>query len=313
MSGLGFGVRFGVHTGLQYTTTDELQALWRRVEASGFDWISIWDHFYSADLKITPEGTTSGSHCLEAVTMHAALAATTERVRCGSLVYCALYRHPAVLANTMATIDNLAHGRVTLGLGAGWHEAEFAAYGIPFPPAGVRLRMLDEAIQCVRLLLTEEVANFDGEHFQLRDARCDPKPAQARLPLWIGGGGEKVTLRIAARHADGWNVAFVPPEVYRDKVEVLSTHCADAGRDPASIEKTVNVTLARSSDVLRERFGDAAEYVGRSALTGGVQEMVDRVGDYADAGAETIIVATRAPFDPEELERFAADVLPAFA
>ena len=115
----------------------------------------------------------------------------------------------------MATLDHLSGGRVTLGLGAGWHQAEYAAYNIPFPPAPVRLRQVAEAIQCIRALLTEEVANFEGEFFQLRDARCDPKPVQARLPLWLGGGGEKVTLKLVARYADGWNVPFVVPEVVR--------------------------------------------------------------------------------------------------
>ena len=196
-------MKFGVHTGLQNTSTDELQALWRRIEAAGFEWISIWDHFYSADPTVRDGETSSGSVCLEAVASHAALACTTSSVRCGSLVYSVGYRHPAVLANAIATIDQLSGGRAVLGLGAGWHQGEYAAYGIPFPPAPVRLRQLDEAIQCVRLLLTEDVADFDGEFFRLEAARCDPKPLQARLPLWIGGGGEKVTLRIAARHADG--------------------------------------------------------------------------------------------------------------
>jgi F420-dependent oxidoreductase-like protein len=305
-------VRIGVHTGLQYTTTAELQDLWRRIDALGFDWISIWDHFYASDAPVTGGGATPGARCLEAVAAHAALATTTSRVRCGSLVYCALYRHPAVLANTMATIDQLSDGRVTLGLGAGWHQTEFDAYGIPFPPAPVRLRILDEAIQCVRLLLTEEVANFDGEHFRLVDARCEPKPVQSRLPLWIGGGGEKVSLRLAARHADGWNVAFIPPEAYRHKVEVLGDHCAAVGRDPATIEKTVNLPLAWTEEDLGVQFAGVADYVRPSALLGSAQQMIDHIGRYADAGAQTVIVALRAPFDPDALNRFGTEVVPAF-
>ena len=209
-------MQFGVHAGLQNTTTSELQALWRRIEDHGFEWISVWDHFYAADASISTDGgVTSGFHCLEALTTHTALALTTRRVRCGSLVYCAGYRHPAVLANAMATLDQLAGGRVVLGLGAGWHQGEYQAYGLPFPPAGVRLEILDEAIQCIRSLLTQDVTTFDGQHFRLRDARCEPKPVQARLPIWVGGGGEQRTLRITARHADGWNVAFVGPETLR--------------------------------------------------------------------------------------------------
>ena len=128
-------MKFGVHTGVQNTTTEELAALWKQIEGHGFEWISIWDHFYAADVTFTAEGLTSGSVSLEAITSHTALAMSTSRVRCGSLVYCVGYRHPAVLANAMATLDQLSSGRVTCGLGAGWHQAEFAAYNIPFPPA----------------------------------------------------------------------------------------------------------------------------------------------------------------------------------
>ena len=203
---------FGVHTGLQHTSIDELQSLWRRIEELGFDWISIWDHFYAAD-------ATGDPHCLEAITAHTALAATTERVTCGSLVYSAGYRHPAVLANAMATLDQVAHGRIVLGLGGGWLKGEYEAYGLHYGSTGERLRMLEEYVQCVRGLLTQERTTFDGEFFHLHDAQCEPKPEQARLPIWIGGGGEKVTLRIAAQYADGWNVPFIPPDVWAHKAE----------------------------------------------------------------------------------------------
>jgi alkanesulfonate monooxygenase SsuD/methylene tetrahydromethanopterin reductase-like flavin-dependent oxidoreductase (luciferase family) len=129
---------FGVHTGLQHTDVDTLRGLWRRVEALGFGWISIWDHFYSATMTDDP-------HCLEAVAAHAALACSTERVRCGSLVYCAGYRHPAVLANALCTIDHLSGGRADLGLGAGWSKIEYDAYGMTFPSTGQRLDILEEA------------------------------------------------------------------------------------------------------------------------------------------------------------------------
>src|SRR5688500_18383441 len=119
----------GVHTGLQNTSLDELTALWQRIEALGYDWISIWDHFYAADLTGNPD-------CLEAVTAHAALAAVTERVTCGSLVYCVGYRSPAVLAKAITSIDHLSHGRAAIGLGAGWSAAEYEAFGIPFPATG---------------------------------------------------------------------------------------------------------------------------------------------------------------------------------
>jgi F420-dependent oxidoreductase-like protein len=297
-------LRFGVHTGLQHTSIDELRGLWARIEELGFDWISIWDHFYAAD-------ATGNPHCLEAVASHAALAASTSRVRCGSLVYCAGYRHPAVLANAMATLDQIAGGRIVLGLGGGWAKEEYDVHGIAFGSTGERLRKLDESIQCVRMLLTQERADFDGEFFTLRGAQCEPKPVQDPLPIWIGGGGEKVTLRIAAAHADGWNVPFVAPDAWAHKAKVLDAHCERLGRDPASITKSVNVGMAFSDDELRAQFGAMAEYVRPGVLTGSVQEIVDKVGAYADAGASWVILAMRAPFDRDGLERFAAEVLPA--
>lgn len=300
---------FGVHAGLQYTSTDEIRALWTRIEQLGFEWISVWDHFYAADVT-DPE---SGYECLEGLTAHTALAMATSRVRCGSLVYCAGYRHPAVLAKSIATIDNFSGGRVTLGLGAGWHQGEFGAYGIPFPPAPVRLRQLEEQVQCIRALFTEEVVDFDGEFFRLQEARCEPKPAQDRLPIWLGGHGEKVTLKLVARHADGWNVPFVGVDTFRHKVDVLTAHCADAGRDPAGITKSLNLALAWDEADLVAQFGNMVEFLRGSVLTGSTQEVVDRIGAYADAGAHQINVAMRAPFDVAGLERFATDVLPQFA
>jgi len=297
-------VRFGVHAGLQNTSLAELQDLWRRIEELGFDWISIWDHFYAAD-------ATGNPHSLEAITTHTALAATTERVTCGSLVYSAGYRHPAVLANAMCTLDQVANGRVVLGLGAGWLQAEYDAYGMRFGAVGERMRMLEEYIQCVRGLLTQERTSFDGEFFTLRDAQCEPRPVQARLPIWVGGGGEKVTLRICAAHADGWNVPFIPPEEWARKTKVLDAHCEKIGRDPADITRTVNVGMAFTQEALEAQFGRMANYVKPGVLSGSVQEMVDKVGGYVEAGASQVNVAMRAPFDRDGLERFAAEVMPA--
>jgi F420-dependent oxidoreductase-like protein len=297
-------LKFGVHAGLQNTRIGELRELWQRIEELGFDWISVWDHFYAAD-------ATGNPHCLEAVATHAALAAGTERVRCGSLVYSAGYRHPAVLANTMATLDQVADGRIVLGLGGGWMQAEYDAYGLHYGSPGERLRMLDEYIQCVRGLLTQERTNFDGKFFTLRNAACEPKPVQARLPIWIGGGGEKVTLRICAQHADGWNVPFIAPDAWAHKAKILDEHCATVGRDPAEITKTVNVGMAFTEEELTRQFGRMANYVKPGVLSGSVQEMVDKVGGYVSAGAQWVILAMRAPFDRDGLERFAADVVPA--
>jgi F420-dependent oxidoreductase-like protein len=290
-------VVFGVHTGLQNTSIDELRSLWSTAEELGFDWLSIWDHFYSADF--------TGYECHEAVATHAALACHTSRVRCGSLVYCAGYRHPAVLANAIATIDHLSGGRADIGLGAGWAFNEYGAYGIPFLSTGERLDILEEAVQCVRLLLREEVADFKGRHFTLTEARCQPKPLQAELPIWVGGGGERRTLRIVARYADGWNVPFVAPATLAHKRNVLADHCASAGRDVSDIRCAVNVGLAYSEESLQQQFGGLAEHVRPGVLSGSDEQVIDAIGRYIEAGADQINIAMRAPWLADDLARLA--------
>jgi F420-dependent oxidoreductase-like protein len=290
---------YGVHAGLQHTTMDALRAFWRRIEELGFGWISVWDHFYAATLSDDPT-----NH--EAVATHAALACDTSTVRCGSLVYCVGYRHPAVLANAICTIDHLSGGRADLGLGAGWSEVEYAAYGMPFPSATVRLDLLEEAIQCIRGLLRDDTTTFRGEHFRLDDARCEPKPVQAELPIWVGGGGERRTLRVAARWADGWNAAFIDPPTFAHKLQVLHQHCSDVGRDPDELRTSVNVGLAWSEESLRQQFGGLADYVRPGVLGGSDAEVVERIGQYVAAGVDQVNLALRAPFDAGALERFAA-------
>jgi F420-dependent oxidoreductase-like protein len=291
---------FGVHTGPQHTTVDELQRVWRGAEDLGFGWISIWDHFYAGT------GQPDDAMCLEAVAMHTALACSTSRVRCGSLVYSVGYRHPAVLAKAITAIDLLSSGRADMGIGAGWAQVEYDAYGIPFPDLKTRMDQLDEGIQCLRGLLHDEVTTFDGRWFTLNQARNEPRPAQAKLPIWVGGGGEKRTLRIAAKYADGWNVPFIAPETFDHKNRVLDEHCAAVGRDPGDIARAVNVGLAYTEDSLRAQFGALADYVRPGVLSGSDEEIIDRIGQYIDAGANQVNLALRAPFDVESLERFAA-------
>ncbi|MDQ3756581.1 MAG: TIGR03560 family F420-dependent LLM class oxidoreductase [Actinomycetota bacterium] len=292
---------YGVHTGLQHTSTDELRSLWRHIEGLGFDWISVWDHFYAAD-------TTGDPTCLEAVAAHAALACTTTRVRCGSLVYCAGYRHPAVLAKAITTIDHLSGGRVDVGLGAGWSEVEYRAYGIPFPSVGERMDILEEAAACVRSLLHDDVTTFEGRHFTLTEARNEPRPVQAAVPVWIGGGGERRTLRIAALHADGWNIPFVSPETFARKRAVLHEHCEAVGRDPAAIRCAVNIGIARDEDDFEAQFRDLRMFVRPGVVVGGGAALVDRVQEYVAAGADQVNLAVRAPWDFGALEQ-AADAL----
>ena len=291
---------FGVHAGLQHTTTDELRSVWRRVEDLGFGWISVWDHFYGAT------GKPDDAACLEAVAVHAALACSTTKVRCGSLVYSIGYRHPAVLAKAITAIDHLSGGRADMGIGAGWAVVEYEAYGIPFPYVKTRMDQLEEGIQVLRGLLHDDVTNFDGRWFTAKDARNEPRPLQAKLPIWIGGGGEKRTLRIAAQYADGWNVPFISPDAFRHKNEVLDEHCANVGRAPKEITRAINVGLAWTEESLHAQFGTLAELVRAGVLSGTDEQIIDTIGRYVHAGAEQVNIALRAPFDVDALERFSA-------
>jgi len=310
-------IRFGVHTGPQNCTYEDLLRIWRYSDGAGFHWVSIWDHFYPA--MLAPQDA-KGS-CLEAVASMTALAAATKNVRVGSLVYCVPYRHPAVLANAMVTVDHVSGGRMELGLGAGWSQIEFDAYGIPFLPMKDRLDQLEEAVQIIRGLLTQEVTNFAGKYYRVTDARCDPKPMQSSPRIWLGGMGEKRLLRMVAKYADGWNVPFIGPDVFRGKREVLDRWCDKEKRDPTTIIRTINLGLAlgrdeaeaqRKREGLQAQFGAALPFLEPGMLIGTPQQVIDRIGEYTDAGAEWIIVALRAPFDFEGLQAFAEDVMPAF-
>jgi alkanesulfonate monooxygenase SsuD/methylene tetrahydromethanopterin reductase-like flavin-dependent oxidoreductase (luciferase family) len=163
---------------------------------------------------------------------------------------------------------------------------------------------LEEAAQCVRGLLHDEVTNFSGEWFKLTNARNEPRPIQRKIPIWVGGGGEKRTLNITAKYADGWNVPFVSPEAFAHKSSVLTQHCESIGRDPKEVKRTVNVGIAWTEESLQSQFGMLAEGVRPGVLTGSDEQVIDRIGQYVAAGAEQINLALRAPFDMESVERF---------
>ena len=292
---------FGVHTGVQNTTVAELRDLWVGAEELGFDAISVWDHLYSSDL--------SSYECHEAVAMHTALACATTRVRCGCLVYCAGYRHPGVLAKAATTIDHLSGGRAEIGLGAGWAEPEYAAYGIQFPPLGERLDLLAESAAAIRGLLRQETTTLEGRHVRLTGARNEPRPVQADLPIWIGGTGERRTARIVAESGDGWNLPFVGPDAIAAKRAALEAHCADVGRDPDEIRLGVNVIVCDDDASLRAQFGPRADALRSDAVVGtGVGHVTDVLGRYVAAGVDSVNVALRAPWNPGALERAAEAV-----
>lgn len=292
---------FGLHTGLQNTTVAELRDLWAGAEELGFDAVSVWDHLYSSDLR--------GFECLEAVSMHAALACATTTVRCGCLVYCAGYRSAAVLAKAVTTIDHLSGGRAEIGLGAGWAQAEYQAFGLPFPPLGERLDLLDETAAAVRRLLREDTVSTSGAHVRLDEARNEPRPLQSDLPVWIGGTGERRTAAVVARSGDGWNLPFVPPGALAAKRRALEARCAEVGRDPDAIRIGVNVVVCDDDASLAAQFGPRAEAVRPGAIVGtSVEQTAQALGRYVAAGADTVNVALRAPWNPGALERAAAAV-----
>jgi F420-dependent oxidoreductase-like protein len=306
----------GVHAGPQAVSYVDLLRLWRTADAGGFGWISLWDHFYD------DPSTDHMGDALEATALLGALASETSNVRVGALAMCVGYRHPAVLANMAATVDHVSGGRFELGLGAGWLEDEYRDYGIAFPRVGVRLDMLDEALAIITGMLTQLSTTFAGEHFTVTDAKCQPKGVNGRLPIWVCGGGEKRTLRMAAQYGDGWNVPYISPEAYAHKVGVLDGWCDEQGRDPAEIERTMNsgfymgtsVTDAdRKRRAFDEAFGERAALQGPGMLFGTTAQVIDRIGEYRDAGAQGINIALRAPFDWDAIAAFQEEVIPVFA
>ena len=243
-------------------------------------------------------------------------------MRIGTVVLAMDYRHPAVLANALAAIDQLADGRLEPGFGAGWNRQEYEAYGIPFERIGRRLDVLEEGIQVIRLLFERERADFEGRFFHLRDAACQPKPLQAHVPFWIGGNGERRTLRLIAEHADGWNSPYVTAEEWRRLSAVLDAHCEAVGRDSTEIQRDVNLSFhLAATEAHRERaeahfieaFGPAGDaFRSRGAVLGTPPETVEMLGAYAEAGVDRINIALRPPLDWDALRAWAEEVLPAF-
>lgn len=230
---------FGVVTGQHQLTWPQLVEQWHLAEALGFDSIWLFDHFMT--LYGDPDGP-----CLEASTLLSALALKTSRVKIGVLVYGNTHRHPAVLAKEIVTVDHVSDGRAILGIGTGWNEQEHRAYAIPFPSAGDRVAMLDEALTVIDALFTERRTTFHGEHYQLEDAPFAPKPVQAHLPVMVGGKRPKM-LRLIARHADIWDSHSTLAEL-RERGAEIDRHCQEIGRDPGEIVWSVSMGADRLED-----------------------------------------------------------------
>ncbi len=263
---------------------DDIHAITAHCERTGWDGVYFADHF----MPNGPDSTPLDGDTLECWSVIAALAATVPRLRLAPLVTSVTYRHPAVLANIAAAVDQISQGRLTLGVGAGWQANEHAAYGIELGTVTERMDRFSEAVQILRSLLSQPRTTFSGQYYQLRDAPCQPAPVQDRMPILIGGGGERRTLRIAARYADHWN-AWTTPELLAHKVSVLRAHCEEAGRDPAEIHVSTQALLFLSADEkwLEKKRQEAGE---RPVIAGSPAEAADIIARYQAAGADELIV-----------------------
>lgn len=304
-------IPLGIQLHPQYVTWDEMREYGLLVDRLGYDSLMTWDHF------VPLAGDATGPN-FEGWQILAAWGAITKNVKIAMLVTGNTYRHPAVLANMVATLDHITNGRAILGLGAAWHEAEHKMYGIPFDTVPIRLAKLREASRLIRSLLDNERTTFAGKHYTLTDARCEPKPVQKRLPLMIGGGGEQVTLRVTARYADIWH-GFGTPEVIARKIEILKRHCEEVGRDFAEILPTTGGGIlirdteegvAKRLDEVRTR--NRMDALPARALPGvpTVEAVAQRLAEQWRGGARGFIFGMSPPYDRETIERLIGEVRP---
>jgi F420-dependent oxidoreductase-like protein len=297
----------------------------RAAESGPFESIWVFDHFHTV-----PVPTEEATH--EAWSLMAAFGAATSRVRLGQMCTCMGYRNPAYLAKVAATIDVISGGRVEMGIGAGWYEHEWRAYGYGFPGAGDRLGQLDEGVQIMRQLWTTGKASLDGKHYQVDGAIARPLPLQdGGIPLWIAGGGEKKTLRIAAKYANYTNFAG-DPEGFTHKSEILAGHCADVGTDFGSIVRSANynVVIGETEKDVADRLAwiraHLAEHVSgevlenavnnyaNSPLVGTPEQITERLSAMNDLGMTyAILFFLDAAYDRTSIDLFAREVAPALA
>ena len=301
---------------------DSLLSAAQRAESSGFSSVWVSDHFFLDWAKYGGPPDVRGS--LECWTTLSALGAATQSVRLGTLTLCNDFRSPALLAKMAATLDRLSGGRVDVGLGAGWYEPEYKAAGIGFDGAGTRIRRLGEATEIVRRLLRGEELVFHGKHYELERAIVRPGPHDEPPPVWIGGKGDFL-LSTAARRADGWNFSWLGDfDVYAERARFADEACERAGRDPATLRRSVGAYVLAGADdadardrferliertppgVLRPAGGGAGvswEEYRRSHVAGTAAEVVDRLGSLQELGVEEVIVSLGAlPFQVADLD-----------
>lgn len=276
-------MKFGIWPSPQRAWNDTIDLV-RHCEATGWDSVYFADHF----MPNGPGPEALDEDTLECWAVLAAFATEVPRVRLAPLVTAVTYRHPAVLANIAASVDQISGGRLTLGLGAGWQINEHQAYGLALGSVKERMDRFEEAVEVISGLLRQSRTTFAGHYFQVTDATNQPKPLQDKLPILIGGGGEQRTLRIAARWADQWNV-WSTPELLAHKVGVLRRHCENIGRDPSEIHVSTQALLFMSTDeawLADKRSSDNTQPM----IVGTPAEVVEVVARYRDAGADELII-----------------------
>jgi F420-dependent oxidoreductase-like protein len=275
-------LRFGVKTAPQSTTYEAMKQVWLEADAlPAVEHAWLFDHFM-------PINGDTGGPCLEGWTLLSAFAALTRRVRVGLMVTGNTYRHPAVLANIGATADIISGGRLDFGIGAGWNETEHSAYGIPLYMPGERIRRLGEACEVIKRMWTETAPTFEGRYYQIKDAYCEPKPVQKPTPPFvIGGGGEKLTLRVVAQYADVWNFVGGDIDNFKHKSAILDEHCAAIGRDPRTIERSVQVHI-NTQDLASAR---------------------EQTRAYVEAGATHFVLGLRYPYPDGIVHRLDEEII----
>src|SRR5262245_23923404 len=307
-------VRFGIQTPNQGTTWDDLVATWKEADALGYHSAWVFDHF------IPIFGNQEGP-CLEGWTLVSALAAETSRLQVGVLVTGNTYRNPALLAKMATTVDQVSHGRLALGIGAGWFERDHTAYGFAFGTAHERARKLAEALEVINKLWTDDHPSFQGKYYSLDHAPFAPKNVQKpHPPIIIGGQGERWIVPLVARYGDGWNaVSGVKPDGIRARRRIIDDECKRIGRSPCPSYVSVLLPLVAITKIPLAgpvvRFGARAvvkKEVAQSILADSPDAIRDRIRTYVDAGVSEIILSLRPPFDRELVRRFAQEIMPSF-